>query len=229
MDNMEATIDKIKKLLALSTSNNESEASIALAKAYSLLTKHNIDINSIHDEEEKIIDVPYMESRKIRQWKISLLIEIANTTYCQAYRNIAFDENNHIDTQLINLVGTEVNVKACTLMADYIFHAIEYQTKNLMTGKGKQVIESFKVGFATTIVERLKMMKAVNNNPDCKELVIVQDKKVSDYMNQMKLTKSIVDVSIEDINSYVQGRKKGEELSLNKQINANSTMLLKGV
>ena len=38
----------------------------------------------------------------------------------------------------------------------------------------------------------------------------------------MKLTKTIVDVSIEDINSYIQGRKKGNELSLSKQINTEN-------
>ena len=225
MNDMNDIINKIKNLLSLSNSPNMNEASIALAKAYNLLTKYNIDINTINTTEKKvkdIIDIPYLESKRIRQWKISLVIEIAKTNYCVAYRNIGLNHINKIETMLINLVGTEINVQATKIMADYIFTAIDYQTKKRVEKKeliGLGSIESFKVGYATTIVERLKMLKDMSiNNPDCKELTIVQDNKVQDFMNNIKLSKSIIDVSIVDVNGYVKGRKIGYDLSLEKQI-----------
>ena len=221
MNNMNETIiDRIKKLFSLAESDNVNEASISLAKAQSMLTKYNIDRSKIfNSDEDEIIDSPYMENKKIRQWKISLLIAIAKVNYCTAYRNIALTENDKIETVLLNIIGKKYNVEATKIMADYIFNAINNKVQSTMLNTGKMSIEAFKVGYAATIITRLAMIKAVENkDQDCKELVIVEDKKISDYMNNMKLKNSIIDTSIVDVNSYVVGRKAGYELSLNKQI-----------
>jgi hypothetical protein len=225
---MEATIiiiEKIKKLFSLASSSNVNEASIALAKAYQLLTQYNLsekDIN-FENKKEEMIDTPIVEGKKIRQWKISLIIEIATMNYCQAYRNIAINAENKIEVMLINLVGTKTNVEATRVMVDYILNAIDKSSAKIK-GNGNLSIESFKVGYATTIVERIKMIKATNNNSECKELVIVLDKDIQDYMNQMKLEKTVTEVNIDDIQSYCIGRKKGYDLNLNKQIIEKDTL-----
>lgn len=222
MNDKEIIIDKIRKLLALSKSPNVNEASISLAKAYDMLSKYNIDIEEVTTEKEEMIDIAYMEQKKIRQWKMSLIIEIAHCNFCEAYRNIGFNKAGKIESMLMNLVGSKVNVEATKIMIDYVFSAIEYNTKKMIENKlihGIKEAESFKVGYATTIVERVKMIKAMSNsNPDCKDLVIVMDSQIQDFMNKKKLENTIVNVTIDDIKSYVKGRKLGYSLSLEKQI-----------
>lgn len=51
---IEKIIDKVRKLLALSTSPNESEAKRAFAKAQELSAKHGVDIDAVNEKSREI-------------------------------------------------------------------------------------------------------------------------------------------------------------------------------
>src|SRR5262245_61768133 len=52
-DEQSAVIDRIKKLLALSTSSNEAEAALAAARAQELLQKHNLTMGVVQDSSQQ--------------------------------------------------------------------------------------------------------------------------------------------------------------------------------
>ncbi len=70
----ENLINKIKKLLALSSSPNESESAAALLKATELLAKNELRIEDIRDEcsiiKENVLDVVSI----IKPWEEKLII-----------------------------------------------------------------------------------------------------------------------------------------------------------
>src|SRR5215471_20310085 len=52
-DEQKAVIDRIRKLLALAESPNESEAALASARAYNLLEKHNLTIGVVEHSDRQ--------------------------------------------------------------------------------------------------------------------------------------------------------------------------------
>ena len=71
--------EKIKKLLALSSSPNEAEAALAMEKAHELLKTYNLSLSQISINEEDdagIIEETYMESNRLHSWKLRLVKHI---------------------------------------------------------------------------------------------------------------------------------------------------------
>ncbi|HBG2785068.1 DUF2786 domain-containing protein [Clostridioides difficile] len=88
-------INKIKKLLALSTNNTSyEEAQSAILKAQRLMAKYDIDVMDINEgEDEEEIKVSYEYVKISRAWKYELASIIANNFRCKSFtrgRNIAF-------------------------------------------------------------------------------------------------------------------------------------------
>ena len=73
--------DKVKKLMALSTSSNSNEAKIALRQALYLLKKHNLNNNDIAESEiiSKVITSRYT---KVPPWVRNLFCDIAEALGC---------------------------------------------------------------------------------------------------------------------------------------------------
>ena len=85
---MSNPLDKIKKLLALSKSNNEHEAATALAQAIRLAAEAGIDIDAIDPEVEPLEERDRSggaQSRKIEQWRGQLWLKIARIFGCATY------------------------------------------------------------------------------------------------------------------------------------------------
>lgn len=81
-------ITKIKKLLALATSSNENEATIAAEKASLLLAQYNLSLADLGtDQKEEISETVIETTSRTVTWKIILLSGIADANNCDAMRN----------------------------------------------------------------------------------------------------------------------------------------------
>lgn len=81
--------EKIKKLLALSESNNEHEAKSALLKAKKLMAEHKIaeiDLEDIGKKKVVHIKTKFDCSKRREAWMISLSAIIGQNFCCQSYR-----------------------------------------------------------------------------------------------------------------------------------------------
>ena len=52
-------IEKIQKLLSLSGSENVNEAELAMSKAQELMTKHNIDMQTVDNHDSEYINIVF--------------------------------------------------------------------------------------------------------------------------------------------------------------------------
>jgi len=85
---MENIIEKIKKLLAKAkdSSVTEEEAIAYMNKAQELLSKHNLDMSSLQEEEESPIDRTVIETPYGHiKWRRELLTVVAQLFFCKGF------------------------------------------------------------------------------------------------------------------------------------------------
>ena len=125
-------IQKIKKLLALASSDNENEAQAAMMKAQELLAKHKLtirDVNDVH-EESKVIEKQTAVTFKKATWKGRLSSVIASNFCCYNYY---YTDKTH----RVSFMGLPEDVETAVSVFEYAVEYITGRTRQL-TGQGVQ-------------------------------------------------------------------------------------------
>jgi hypothetical protein len=203
--------DKIQKLLSLSTSPNEHEASSALKMAHELLKKYNLSMKDIKDTSEDVTDLEYNKEKTLQSWKAILLQTLCNLNFCSLI--IKKMMQNKI-SYIFQIIGKEYNIISVKIMADYIFSAIE--RKVIFVDPLSR--EFYKDGFAMGVIYQLKQELENEENA----LIIIEDKKNQDYI-QNNFNGEIKDLTLTDETTYSvhKGFQDGKNLPLNKQVSDN--------
>ena len=113
-------ITRINKLLALSESPNEFEASSALLKAQELLAKHNLSLADVEGQsvvDDIVIYGSVQSDYGQNQWKLKLATVIADNFKCYAIGRRAKSS--------IVFIGTEVDVKVAESLYAFTTRFIE--------------------------------------------------------------------------------------------------------
>ena len=90
-DDKQKIIDKIKKLLALATSDSIGEAAAAAAKAQELMEKHAIEEAMLRDQEPNNTSTPDITSvvlwrgGKVPSWMLQLACGIGEVNRCKVW------------------------------------------------------------------------------------------------------------------------------------------------
>ena len=163
--------DRIKKLLALSSSPFANEAAEAIKKAKTLMARDGIELEN--DSEEKIYMVPLHEGKRFPFSIRALLSYISNTT--GVYIVISQDGDNKRAIAYGNLEETEASI----YLYDYIISASDREIRKLRNNGEKISKDSFLRGALRKLSE--KTVDACADNA----LVLVRDE-------NRKLTKKIV-------------------------------------
>lgn len=122
--------EKIKKLLALSESDNENEAKSALLKAKMLMAKHKIseaDLKSIEKQGVRQVRTQFTCSKRREPWMVALSIIIGQNFCCQAYREKQYNQQ----TQTICFIGLEDDIDACTAIFEYAVDCVRAGVKRI--------------------------------------------------------------------------------------------------
>ncbi|MCT7950422.1 DUF2786 domain-containing protein [Ancylothrix sp. C2] len=224
-------IEKIKKLLALTTSSNENESTIAAEKASLLLAQHNLslaDLGNTQDTEitETVID----KTTRFVTWKMILLSGIADANFCQALRS---NYNGNV-----YLLGSATNLIVCQHLYNYLSKAIERRAK-YRKGSGRAYLNAFRVGCATRLSERLLAQKheletsgiaGTSDTPATPAIVVrsmFEKNKLSidDYLENRGVTvRSRSNSQISSEKGYHAGIKVGDQISLNKPMPAGQNI-----
>lgn len=213
MDDTTASIvEKVKKLLALSHSDNESEATLALEKAHHLLSSYNLSLADIKmTKTTTSVKQDYFCSveKENELWKKSLVRAIGEYTYCFIY------VEDTVQGQNINLVGKEVNVVSAKIMYEYLLQTIERLASRVMPSYRA----SFSMGIVSKLSERIQKLKK-KESIKCKALVVSDKSLVMHYFADIGLNVSETKVTTPHTidQGYMAGRKAGEKISLNEQI-----------
>jgi hypothetical protein len=212
----EKLIDKIKKLLALSSSPNESESAAALLKATELLVKNKLKMEDIKDEctivKEDDLDVVH----EIRPWEEELLSGIKKATFTEV---IVLDMKSN---KTLRLIGRESNVITAKVLYEYLHETI--MKKGMLFHDCIDDIESFRLGMVKSIQHNLKQRFAKEKSLEAIKNQIVVVKKGSKEENMDYIEKEYGTTNERDNwygvdeNSYGLGKSIGKKISIDSQL-----------
>ena len=223
-------LNLISKLKRLSENNNSvEEASLAAARMQELIEQHNIgeaelDISDDNSPEEFTKTEFYKEKGKnITRWKLSLAGKLANLNTCKIVFRKGYKDRslNIVLPGKITIYGQPSKVAIVNYMFQYLVREIERLCKLSIKqgyGSGKGYANSFKVGAAYTIMDRLKEMQQEVRS-ECSENALVRfdrDKtELEKYLRNFNFRLAKVDNTASSKSGFTNGVHAGKRINLN--------------
>jgi hypothetical protein len=128
-DKQKEIAEKIKKLLALSQSQNEHEAAVAMQKVEEILTRYNMSLTDVEIRSGNY-DKDIIFTRRVDKYRRVLLLQIARLYYCETVRS-EVDRND----QIVYLVGSKADRETVKYIFDYAMERISTFTRNYLKEK----------------------------------------------------------------------------------------------
>lgn len=216
-EEVDKLISKVKKLLQLSSSDNENESELATLKANQLLLKHNLKHQHLHNDKEEIYTVELFHCKRMTT-KMKVIADILETFNAYPVKNRL---NNH---SFYTFSGTKASIEIIEYIADFLDHEIERLWKKAKKEnklKGNTARNSFLRGIYMGYKEKLDK---INNDRSKKEnnSIIKYEHKLKEKIVDLVYYNSRLSTSYsryrEDSNASNIGKKVGSKLSINKAV-----------
>ena len=208
-------MDRIRKLLALSESPYDAEASLALEKAQVLLIKQGLTISDLL-EESKVIELSISYGKHIQPWEERLLKCILSATFTEAIQ--VYDKNE----QELIIIGREANVITAKILYEYLHETVKRKAE--VFRDSIEDLESFRIGMVDSIRTKFKekAIQHLNKQSDStNELKHVFLRETEEYIEEHYGTpenkNSWYGV---DPNSYGLGKGIGKKISIDQQLSS---------
>jgi hypothetical protein len=230
-------IEKLQKLLALSASDNENEAAIAMKKAEELMCEHNLSVADValdgsgaHVGSAEV----HGSTKSSQTWEVFLGCTIAKTFNGRAIRS----KNSHgwmfifvagkTDLELIVDLFERLRSNIKRMSDAYVRSA-----RNATHVHGKTLHNSYRMGVLETITRRLEQLKR-NTAPTQDrntygmtgtELMVIKDKAVDQRVSRLFPRVQTVKraASMVEGNAYRQGQADGHNVSLHRSVNGGGS------
>jgi hypothetical protein len=142
MGGLETVKNRVRKLLALSKSNNENEAAAAIEKANYLMAKYKLDDSTVKFENVKV-----RSTKRYVRWRAIISNAVSYLYCCYCYKD---DSGHYIFT------GEPLYVFMASEMYSYLVKTVERIAKKSIRKNAKYLYrQSFKVGMADRIYDRI--------------------------------------------------------------------------
>jgi hypothetical protein len=152
MDNKEKVIDRIRKLLALSTSPNENEAASAAQKAQSLLAEYNLELGDVVEKKKEQFKVgtPVAVPSSFKYpWVWRLGQAVAKLYFCDHYVVRYQKEDRH------TFVGADHNIMVAQMMFVYLYQTVDRLAKQGAKSVPEHERSPYRTSFRNTCTIRL--------------------------------------------------------------------------
>jgi hypothetical protein len=212
-----AILRKVQKLMALSTSSNEHEAREAMIKSQQLLLKHNLEAQSI-DDDEKVFLKRIMKQKR-ESAKMRAIGKILETFFV----SIVFSRGKEFT--YLEILGDPVNVE----IAEYVAAVLERELENLWDQakrqahlKGQSAKNSFFLGIAKGYCNKIQALKREYNTEVTSALIVLQNKLTQaqamayPHLSMARRGGSLCQASA------LLGERMGKELNINPALNRTS-------
>lgn len=204
-------IEKVKKLLALSESDNEAEAKNAMLKAQKLMAKNGLTLEEVSESSFSETESIILEGS--HKWNAKFRIPLA-TILAENFRCETFMSDNQI-----YFFGHADDCRICTEVFNSAYNFV-YSRGNKFYNEAKKfgretkgVFNSYAMGFLYGLDNALKIQ--------AKALMIVTPEDVKSEFKEMTSgwkTKNSKGPNCTDYGAYTKGRADGENFTGNKQI-----------
>lgn len=223
--------DKIKKLLELSLSDNDNEASIALKQAMSLMNKHNLTKDEVYGQKmlSRTIETPYT---KVPAWYSVLYARMCDLSGCFAvYRN----GQSYLETKAKMVIsGRQRDVENAVYLIVFLARELEKSVeryKKSLPRHGRTsittLVKSYRMGFIVNIFERMEASREQffsDQNTTNQVICIDHETRIEDarafYLaeNNVRLKKSNSQAWY-DRSGISAGKSSAEKLQINNAVN----------
>jgi len=188
-------LDRVKKLLALSTSSNVNEAANAAAAAQRLMLEHKlteIDVSDIQDDEgmnatwtARIFELSLGASGFASRWKFVLVTAVARAFFCEAVglrvgqrrkvRIVGRKEDVEIAARVFRYLHTEID-----RLAKVEIEAIDWEVRDVLFGSlgleaeedPEQYLEAFRRGAVAAVIAKFRTGEEAFVASDSRALMI---------------------------------------------------------
>jgi hypothetical protein len=162
-------LDKVRKLLALSTSDNVHEAANAAARAQDLIDNYNIDAALLGDPKggpenppqqddeqvERCEDLPLFESKTaFATWKWNLAWALGKHNHCRPWSTRGWAAQTGYVRKAF-LVGRRSDAQAAQVLFWYVSAEVE-RLADQHRGKGRTWLNNFRLGAVSEVERRLR-------------------------------------------------------------------------
>ena len=208
--------DRIRKLLALSSSPHEAEAAAALAKAHELLLRHGLTMSEISTGESGIRELTVVIKASIDPWEEKLLKCILSATFTEALKTSGDNEEELI------IIGREANIVTAKILYEYLHETI---VRKCTTFSGSiEDLESFRIGMVDSLDRKFQdRNKGLRTAAISKEMIVaLEHERSSENRRYIEEQYGKPDTSGTwygvDPNSYGLGKAIGKKISINPQL-----------
>lgn len=232
----QSVIDRIKKLLKLSKSNNEHEAALAAERAAELMRQHNISQAEIRLGEdsrpaEQVVTKASRFSIAAQRWRVHLAQAAAAAYDCFVYGS--HDHPGPDGKNLIVFLGRESAVQASQYTTDYFIKEVERLTRAAWQESSEKALglpakgwmASYRLGMCVTIHERCRLerdrrvnearAKATSNENTALVVVAKDVLEVVNAYERLNLVNKGDRTRPSKVGAYEQGRADGHNVRLN--------------
>ncbi len=216
MDNT-AIIEKIRKLLALTSSSNEHEAALAAVHVQRLLSGHNLAMADIEAacKPDTADSIETTVSRKLPKWIRHLSAGVSTAFDCQAIHHPATGKMTFIgvgaDAQVAVYTFTYLDRTIRKLCSGYMKH----HTGDTIAGRHRELMrQSYCLGAVSTITRRLGEQKRQTPvTPGA--LVPVKEALIKRAMNEIGNVRTLHSRrSCVNSGAYAQGQTDGQRVGI---------------
>jgi hypothetical protein len=241
----ESILNRIQKLLKMSTENgaSENEAMLAADKAQKLLQEHNLSIADIKDDSQ----AEPMDSEDVEVdrdlWKGYIRNATAKLYFCKTYTTMKLDKH-YKRVKVITFVGRKSNRMVATEMCKYFINTVDRlaaeEFKEVPGSRAtiNKMAHAFKQGAASKLSSRLNDRYneiapeyIPQGNPDGLPVLYKNEQMaITKWLEQkgIRLRSAKSSMSIRDRVAYSRGSEKGNGIGINTQINARTKSRMLG-
>lgn len=216
--NLTSVIEKIKKLLALSTSSNPHESALAAAKAQELLAEYNLELSHVQAGEPTAHYTEGMILTGRRVWRRHLLYLLATYNFCESF----YDAGK----KCMVLIGERHNREVVQYLYEYLAVELEHLALAAYERTYSELPavtwrDSFYMGALDTLYVRLRaeQSKFTATSHECRALVTVKNEEL-----QKTVRERYPDLHpgrakrVALCDGYYDGKQAGNAVSLHRAI-----------
>lgn len=207
---MERIIETIQKLLALAKSPNEHEAALALAKAQTLLIKHNLSLTAVQgtkeSQEELAMLNEIVDFDNYEPWQSTLLNVVATAHFCHVV-NTGTESGFHI-------LGRVANVTTVVTLYNWVEPQIIRLARESGYKRGDKT--SYIMGIISTIRRKLEDNRQAfdRDNPNSTSLVVAVQQESDKWYRECYPHVTTVRQWIGNGDAYSRGQQDGQRVNV---------------
>lgn len=233
-EKLKSVIDKVRKLLQLSQSDNANEAATAAAMANKLLDQYRLsmaDIDSI--DAEKVIDDPQYiySSKRMIGWKVALAKCLAIHYGCYVWDEYFISMTGRKQSNL-RLAGRQSDIDIVKYMYAWLVSECERLSKKEAYGNGRVYVNSYYRGFVAGIADQLQKSRAEIAQQTTSTAIVKIDSRAQEAESWLKSRRKLEKAKgssyyiQHDPSAYNAGQQRGKNIHLDKKLSATNGKLL---